>query len=116
LRLEAGYKRKNIKLVAEKVPADVTRARAAALLELISPVTELFALGGDWLKHHRRRFDIQRKAALVQLARSIREKMADRTVLQQLPPKIFLPAIETVSFEPEDSRLIDWWRRHGNIA
>lgn len=95
--------------VKEVIPPDVTRAKAGAWLDLISPITEWAGLKGDALKHHRQQLRIQQEITLEELAESIRRKMAGNSVNYPLPPKVLVPALEGASLEPPTSPLIDWW-------
>jgi hypothetical protein len=104
---KATYQRKHT--TPAVVPADVTRAKAGAWLNLISPITEWAGLKGDALRHQRHQLRIQQEAALEQLADTIRTKMKGQEILHPLPPKVLVPALEAASLEAPDSPLIEWW-------
>src|ERR1700738_4117712 len=61
--------------ITEVIPPDVTRARAGAWLDILSPITEWAGLKGDALRHRRQQLRIQQEAALDRLARIVRKKM-----------------------------------------
>src|SRR6266567_3089259 len=51
----------------QQVPADVTRAKAGAWLDLISPLTEWAGLKGDALRHKREMLRVQREDVLAEI-------------------------------------------------
>jgi hypothetical protein len=105
---KATYQRKH--LVTEEIPPDVTRAKAGAWLNLISPITEWAGLKGDALKFQRRLLRIQQEETLLRVAHSVREKMIGVTISQPVPRKILVPALEKASLEEsDDSVMIDRW-------
>ncbi len=89
-------------------PADVTRAKASAWLDLISPLTEWAGLHGDKLKHKRDLIRIEQDAALNELAVRLASKLRGKTITP-LPPKVLIPALEKASLESRDSELIERW-------
>lgn len=105
--VKASYQRKRI--TTEIIPPDVTRAKAGAWLTLISPITEWAGLKGDALRHKRAQLRLQQEASLEALAEAIQKRMERETVVQPLPSKILVPAIEAVSLEDANSPLIEWW-------
>lgn len=104
---KASFERK--KLITEIIPPDVTRAKAGAWLDIISPITQWARLKSDALWYRRQQLRIQQEVALDQLARAVQRKMKGRKVTRPLPAKILVPALEGASLEEEDSPLIDWW-------
>lgn len=104
---KATYQRKHS--ITEVIPPDVTRAKASAWLDLISPITEWAGLKGDALRYQRKQLRIQQEEALERLARLVEEKMKAKEVSSPLPPKILVPALEAASLENPDSPLIEWW-------
>lgn len=104
---KATYKRTRI--TTEIVPPDVSRAKAGAWLDAISPITEWAGLKGDALRYRRQQLRIQQEATLDRLAASIRKKMKGRSVEYPLPPKILVPALEAASLEDPSSPLTEWW-------
>lgn len=105
--VKASYQRKRI--TTEIIPPDVTRAKAGAWLSLISPITEWAGLKGDALRYKRAQLRVQQEAALEALAEGVQKRMEQETVVQPLPSKILVPAIEAVSLEDAASPLIEWW-------
>jgi hypothetical protein len=105
---KASYQRKHT--IQEVVPADVTRAKAGAWLDLISPITEWAGLKGDQLRNKRALFRIQQEETLLRIAESIRHKLKDQEVISPVPPKILVPALESASLEnPSDDLMVDIW-------
>lgn len=104
---KASLQRK--KNITEVIPPDVTRAKAARWLDLISPITEWAGLKGDALRYRRSQLRIQQEASLERLAKSIQKKIEGQAIVHPLPPKILIPALEAVSLEDVESPLLDWW-------
>lgn len=104
---KATYQRKHT--VTEVVPADVTRAKAGAWLDLISPITAWAGLKGDALRFKRGLLRIQQEETLHRVAQQVRERVAgERTTA--VPPKILVPALEKASLEsPEDDTMVRRW-------
>jgi hypothetical protein len=91
-------------------PPDVTRVKAGAWLDLISPITEWVDLKGDALNFQRRLLRVQQEETLLRVAQSVQAKMAEATISQPVPRKILVPALEKASLEePNDSAMIDRW-------
>lgn len=105
--VKASYHRK--KTTTETIPPDVTRAKAGAWLDAISPITEWAGLKGDALRYRRLQLRIQQEAALDRLASLIRRKIKSKEIESPLPPKILVPALEAASLEDPTSPLIEWW-------
>jgi hypothetical protein len=93
----------------EVIPPDVTRAKAGAWLELLSPITQWAGLKGDEMAYRRASLRIQQEAALENLAVQVREKLGVRQIKQIIPPKLLIPTLEAVSLEDPQSPLIAWW-------
>jgi hypothetical protein len=105
---KATYSRK--RTTTEVIPPDVTRAKAGAWLDLISPITEWAGLRGDALKYHRQQLRIQQEDSLWRLGEELRKKMAGLEVLAPIAPKILVPALEKASLEdPCDETMIERW-------
>src|SRR3954451_1734776 len=104
---KASYQRK--RTTTEVIPPDVTRAKTATWLTIISPITEWAGLKGDVLKHRRQQLRIQQEAALDRLAKIVQSEMEGKEIVQPLPPKIMVPALEGASLENPDSPLLEWW-------
>jgi hypothetical protein len=104
---KASYERKHT--VTEVVPPDVSRAKAGAWLDFISPITEWAGLKGDQLKTKRALFRIQQEETLLRVAEAVRERIDGKHV-KPVPPKILVPALEKASLEaPSDSVMILRW-------
>jgi hypothetical protein len=105
----AKYERKTE--VSIDVPEDVTRAKAEALLDAISPFTESLGLVGDWIADTRQRLRVQRIEALSVIATKARkaiEQQNDRP--KQIPIKALLPILDRASLEePGDESLTTAW-------
>jgi hypothetical protein len=103
---KASFQRK--KTITEVVPPDVTRAKANAWLDIISPITEWAGLKGDDMRHKRELLRIQREDVLTKIieraSRSV--SMDNRTTV---PTKFVVPFLEKASLEEPDSDLIDIW-------
>jgi hypothetical protein len=69
---KATYQRK--KITTEVVPPNVSRAKAGAWLDLISPITEWAGLKGDALRYRRAQLRIQQDNALERLAKMVRDQ------------------------------------------
>jgi len=104
---KASYERKHTS--TEVIPPDVTRAKAGAWLDIISPITEWAGLKGDALRYRRQQLRIQQEAALERLAHTIEQKMRGRRATTPLSPKVLVPALEAASLEDPESPLIAWW-------
>lgn len=104
---KVSFQRK--KTISEIIPLDVTRAKAGAWLDAISPITEWAGLKGDALRYRRLQLRIQQETALDRLGELIKKKMKDQNVEFPLPPKILVPALEAASLEEPTSPLIEWW-------
>lgn len=103
---KVGYEvRKNI---TQDIPADVTRARASAWLDLISPLTEWAALKGDALRHQRDLLRLQKEEALTAIALRAQSKLKVLSG-KPIPNKFIVPFLEQASLEEVDSPLIEMW-------
>jgi hypothetical protein len=102
------YERK--RTTSEVVPEDVTRARAGAWLDLLSPVTEWAGLKGDELRHRRELLRIQREDTLTEIVRKCTERLQpDKQIETSVPNKFLIPFLEQASLEGRDSTLVDLW-------
>jgi hypothetical protein len=105
---KATYQRKHS--TTEVIPADVTRARAGAWLDLISPITAWAGLKGDQLQHKRELLRIQQEAVLYKIARSAKRKLVEQNIdVVPIPTKFLVPFLERASLEDESSDLCDRW-------
>lgn len=105
---KATYQRK--KTTTEIIPPDVSRAKAGAWLTLLSPITEWAGLKGDALNFQRRLLRIQQEETLLQIAQSVRAKLADTHISRPIPRKILVPALEKASLEEAtDDVMVDRW-------
>lgn len=103
-----SYERR--RTTSEVIPPDVTRARAGAWLDLISPLTEWAGLKGDALKHERAILRLQREDTLAEIVRKSTERLrADVKLEHAVPNKFLIPFLEHASLEDRDSALIDLW-------
>src|SRR5262245_44976769 len=105
---KATYSRK--RTTTEVIPPDVTRAKTGAWLDLISPITEWAGLKGDALRYRRQQLRNQQEDTLMRLAEMLQAKMADQEVLQPVPPKILVLALEKASLEDaSDDVMVERW-------
>src|SRR4051812_35337167 len=85
------------------VPPDVTRAKASAWLDLISPVTEWAGLRGDQLRHKRELLRVQRDETLDRIARLAKKRLDEiERPINPVPTKFLMPFLERASLEEED--------------
>jgi Abortive infection alpha len=107
LGASVGYNIK--KEIKQNIPQDVTRARAAAWLQLISPLTEWAGLKSDELRFRREALRLQREETLTRIANSIkRNKVVAKT---PIPTKFMVSFLEKASLEAPDDPLVELWAR-----
>jgi hypothetical protein len=104
---KVSYARK--KNTLEVIPPDVTRAKANAWLDLISPLTEWAGLKGDELRLKRMQLRLQREDVLSKIVESASDKIKDEQVKTPIPNKFLIPFLEQASLEDLDSALIEMW-------
>ncbi len=105
---KATYQRKHS--TTEVIPADVTRAKAGAWLDLISPITAWAGLKGDQLQYKRELLRIQQEAVLYKIAQSAKRKLVEQNIdVVPIPTKFLVPFLERASLEDESSDLCDRW-------
>jgi Abortive infection alpha len=104
---KASYERK--RTITEVIPPDVTRAKAGAWLDLISPFTEWAGLRGDELRSRRELLRLQREDVLVEIATRARSKLGSAQTGRPIPNKFLVPFLEQASLEDPDSSLVDIW-------
>jgi hypothetical protein len=98
------------RIIRESVPVDVTRAKATAWLDLISPLTEWAGLKGDELRHKRDQLRLQREDVLTRIAEKCTERLGLRPPnAVPVPNKFLVPFLEQASLEDPDSSLVDMW-------
>lgn len=104
---KATYQRKHS--TTEVIPPDVTRAKAGAWLDLISPITEWAGFKGDRLRSKRELFRIQQEETLILVADAVRSRIEGKKI-KPVPRKILIPALEKASLEDRaDDRMIQRW-------
>ena len=99
---------KRSKEITEHVPEDVSRAKAGAWLDTISPITEWAGLKGDELRHKRELLRLEREASLVELGKKLKLRLEGREVTP-IAPKVLIPSLERASLERPDSELLELW-------
>jgi hypothetical protein len=106
---KATYTRKRI--IRETVPAEVTRAKAGAWLDLLSPITEWAGLKGDELRYKRNQLRLQREDVLTEIVKKGLEILRQRPdgVVHQVPTKFLVPFLEQASLEDLGTSLSDMW-------
>jgi hypothetical protein len=103
-----SYKR--TKATTEVIPPDVTRAKSARWLDLISPITEWAGLKGDALRYRREQLRLQQEDVLLRIAKSVQDKMESQSTLQPISTKLLVPALEKASLEDAgDEFMVDLW-------
>jgi len=105
---KATYERKH--LTTEVVPPDVTRAKAGAWLDVISPITQWAGLKGDQLKYKRELLRVQQDETLNLIVELARKKLASLgKEISVVPHKFLVPFLERASLEDEQSELCERW-------
>jgi Abortive infection alpha len=97
------------KEIKETVPADVSRAKAAAWLSLISPLTEWAGLKADQLNYKRALLRLQREETLTRIAQKIRKFSLSSEKRDLIPTKFIVEYLEKASLESPDDPLVDLW-------
>jgi hypothetical protein len=101
----AKYERKT--QVSVVVPEDVTRAKAQAFLDAISPFTHSLGLIGDWIADARERLKVHRLQALMAVAEKARKEIEDRGEKpREIPFKALLPMLDKASLEAADDEVL----------
>src|ERR1043166_7376030 len=100
---KAIYQRK--RTTTEVIPPDVTRARTAAWLDLISPLTEWIGLKGDEIRYRREQLRIQREDVLHTIIRKAKEQLQSVDKVTPLPNKFLMPFLEKASLEDQNGEL-----------
>jgi hypothetical protein len=103
---KASYERK--RTTSEVIPPDVTRAKASAWLDLVSPLTEWAGLKGDKLRYQRELIRVQREDVLTEIALRARKKIGGAAI-KSIPNKFIMPFLEKASWEQPESELINTW-------
>jgi hypothetical protein len=105
---KATYQRKRI--TNEVIPPDVTRAKAATWLTIISPLTEWSGLHGDRLRARRDQLRLQREDILLEIAKKAQARTEiEGGVRTFVPNKFLVPFLEKASLEDPESKLCDAW-------
>jgi hypothetical protein len=104
---KASYSRKRV--TTEVIPPDVTRARAGAWLDLISPLTEWAALKGDEIRHKRDQLRIQREDVLSKIVGDAANKIGHSAQASPIPNKFLVPFLEKASLEDQNSDVTKLW-------
>jgi hypothetical protein len=104
---KASFERK--KTVTEVIPSDVTRAKAGAWLDLISPLTEWAGLKGDELRNRRDLLRLQREDVLSEIAVRACAQLRGVHPVRPVPNKFLVPFLEKASLEEPGSSLVDMW-------
>lgn len=98
------------KVTTENIPEDVSRAKASAWLDLISPLTEWAGLKGDELRQKREILRVHKEITLTRIIKEAREKIAQiEGGGSQIPLKFIAPFIERASVEEDDPKLHSLW-------
>ena len=96
------------KSVTEHIPEDVSRAKADAWLDMISPITEWAGLFGDKLRDKREMLRIERETNLMELATRLKAKLEGKAITP-IRHKILVPALERASLEAPESDFVERW-------
>ncbi|MGH6924935.1 MAG: Abi-alpha family protein [Propylenella sp.] len=106
----ATVKYERTKSTTEVVPADVSRAKAGAWLDLISPLTEWAGLKGDALRHKREMLRLYREDVLAEIAQRTHKRLGRALDdLRPMPVKFLVPFLEQASLEDINSPLVELW-------
>jgi hypothetical protein len=98
------------KTITEVIPPDVSRSKAAAWLDLISPITQWAGLRGDKLRYKRDQLRIQQEASLDRVVREAMSELASLNArVAPLPNKFLVPFLERASLEDDESELGKRW-------
>jgi hypothetical protein len=101
----AKYERKTH--VSITVPEDVTRAKAQAFLDAISPFTHSLGMIGDWIADARERLKIHRLQSLTVIAEKARREIGSRAEEpSEIPFKALLPMLDRASLEEADDETL----------
>ena len=106
LPIKVSYERKTDVTIEQ--PEDVTRAKAFAWLDVISPITQWAGLKGDTLRHKRDLLRLEREESLYEVSQKLREKLEGKTITP-IPTKQLIPALEKASLEAPNSEFIERW-------
>lgn len=117
VRLEAGVVAKaeakytRTTEISVSVPEDVTRAKAEAFLDAISPLTQGLGLIGDWIGDKRERLKLHRLQSLEKIANKARAQVEQQQVEPKpIPVKALIPILDRASLEEaDDETLTDAW-------
>jgi hypothetical protein len=105
---KATYQRKRI--TTEIIPPDVSRAKAGAWLDLISPLTEWAGLKGNEIRYRRQQLRIQREDVLSKIIQDARNRLQfSERKNTPIPNKFLVPFLEKASLEDEDSEIMKMW-------
>jgi len=112
-KIEASAKAsiKRNKNITEVIPPDVTRAKAGAWLDLVSPFTQWAGLKGDQLRYKREQLRIQQDATLTEIANKAQRRLhfEEEKVTTPVPNKFLVPFLERGSLEEPESELCNRW-------
>lgn len=110
LGAEAKLLVENKKITTEVVPEDVSRAKASAWLDLVSPLTEWAGLKGDELKAKRNLLRVHQEVTLTEILIDARQRISKRGTLgQDVPLKFMVPFLERASIESDEKELKNLW-------
>jgi hypothetical protein len=107
VKAEAAAKYERKTEISIEVPEDVTRAKAQALLDAISPITNSLGLIGDWLASARENLKAHRLRTLTTIADKVNHQIQDHgKAAGEIPIKALLPMLEKASLEAADDEAL----------
>ena len=105
----ASYQRKRTHTISETIPEDVTRSKASAWLDVISPAREWLGMKGDIIQHRREQLRAEQAATLSEIERRATAALPNGTIINTAPSKFVVPFLEQASLEKPGSPLIELW-------
>jgi hypothetical protein len=106
---KASYQRKRTHTISETIPEDVTRSKASAWLDVISPAREWLGMKGDIIRHRREQLRAQQAATLSEIEQRASAALPPGATINAVPSKFVVPFLEQASLEEPGSPLIALW-------
>src|SRR5260221_9585487 len=106
----ATYSRSRKHTITEVIPADVTRKKVGAWLEVLSPITEWAGLKADAIRYKRNLMRIYHDETIAAITEKARDQLAKNASLATpVPTKFLVPFLEQASLDEPDSPLVELW-------
>ena len=106
---KASYQRNRTHTISETIPEDVTRSKASAWLDVISPAREWLGMKGDIIHHRREQLRAQQAAILSEIERRAAAALPPGATINAVPSKFVVPLLEQAGLEEPGSPLIELW-------